>query len=132
MLDGQTAAGVDQRHSVGAGQLDGKAGRHKHSMHGLDGQGLIHPKVLETVAEIISAPYVFPIDIIERIEADPLARENYKALPEGYKRIRVAYIDAARKRPAEFEKRLGSFLSKTRAGKMITGFGGIDKYYGSK
>ena len=98
----------------------------------LDGQGLIHPKVLETVAEIISAPYVFPIDIIERIEADPLARENYKALPEGYKRIRVAYIDAARKRPAEFEKRLGSFLSKTRAGKMITGFGGIDKYYGSK
>ena len=41
MLDGQTAAGVDQRHSVCAGQLDGKAGRHQHPLHGLDGQRLI-------------------------------------------------------------------------------------------
>lgn len=97
----------------------------------LDRQGLIHPKVWESVAEIIRAPYVFPPDIMEKIEADPLTRENFKAFPEGYKRIRVAYIDAARKRPAEFEKRLGSFLAKTRAGKMIPGFGGIDKYYAS-
>lgn len=97
----------------------------------LDGQGLIHPKVRERVAEIISASYVFPTDIIEKIEADPLARENFKAFPEGYKRIRVAYIDAARKRPDEFEKRLDGFLAKTRTGKMILGFGGIDKYYGS-
>ena len=68
---------------------------------------------------------------MEKIEANPLTRENFKAFPGGYKRIRVAYIDAARKRPAEFEKRLGSFLAKTRAGKMIPGFGGIDKYYAS-
>ena len=97
----------------------------------LDRQGLIHPKVRESVAEIIRAPYVFPPDIMEKIEANPLTRENFKAFPGGYKRIRVAYIDAARKRPAEFEKRLGSFLAKTRAGKMIPGFGGIDKYYAS-
>ena len=32
---------------------------------------------------------------------------------------------------ADIEKRLGSFLARTRAGKMIPGFGGIDKYYGS-
>ena len=41
VLDGQTAAGVDQRYSVCAGQLDGKAGRHQHPLHGLDGQRLI-------------------------------------------------------------------------------------------
>ena len=55
--------------------------------------------------------------------------ENYQEFSESYKRIRIAYIDAARKRPKEFEKRLKSFLSKTREKKMIVGFGGIDKYY---
>jgi hypothetical protein len=46
-----------------------------------------------------------------------------------YKRIRVAYIEAARKRPAEFQKRLNSFIEKTRRGKLIMGYGGIEKYY---
>ncbi len=41
----------------------------------------------------------------------------------------LSYIDAARKRPEEFRKRLDIFLAKTRANKLITGFGGIDKYY---
>jgi len=98
----------------------------------LDGQGLIHPKVRESVIELICAPYVFPEDILRAIQADPAAREHYQTFPEGYKRIRVAYIDAARKRPVEFEKRLNNFIAKTRAGKMIPGFGGIDRYYGSK
>jgi len=51
-------------------------------------------------------------------------------LSEPYKRIRVAYIDAARKREGEFKKRLESFIKKTREGKIIVGYGGIDKYYG--
>ncbi|MCL1965101.1 MAG: hypothetical protein FWF69_08590 [Firmicutes bacterium] len=55
--------------------------------------------------------------------------ENHKILSDAYKRIRVAYIDAARKRPDEFKKRLKSFLEKTKKGKLITGYGGIDKYY---
>lgn len=48
---------------------------------------------------------------------------------EPYKRIRVAYIEAARKRPEEFEKRLRNFLEHTRNGKLIKGYGGIEKYY---
>ena len=32
----------------------------------LDKQGLIHPKVRESVAEMIRAPYVFPPDIMEK------------------------------------------------------------------
>lgn len=98
----------------------------------LDGQGLIHPKIRKSVVDLIHAPYVFPVDILNAIQAAPVAWENYQAFPEGYKRIRIAYIDAARKRPAEFEKRLVSFLAKTRSGKMIPGFGGIDKYYEDK
>ena len=45
-----------------------------------------------------------------------------------YKRIRIAYIDAARKRAGEFEKRLANFIKKTKENKQI-GFGGIEKYY---
>ena len=57
------------------------------------------------------------------------AAYTYNAFPDAYRRIRVAYIDAARKRPEEFEKRMKSFLEKTRQNRRIPGFGGIDKYY---
>ncbi|MDE6766935.1 MAG: YdeI/OmpD-associated family protein, partial [Eubacterium sp.] len=55
--------------------------------------------------------------------------KNYEKFPNAYKRIRIAYIDAARKRPLEFKKRLENFISKTRENKLIKGFGGIEKYY---
>lgn len=45
------------------------------------------------------------------------------------KRIRIAYIEAARKRPEEFERRLNNFICKTKENKIIIGFGGIEKYY---
>lgn len=95
----------------------------------LDRQGMIHPKVRPSVLGVIHEEYVFPRDIIDAIKADAEAWKHYLGFSDSYKRIRIAYIDAARKRPEEFEKRLRSFLAKTRAGKMIVGFGGIDKYY---
>jgi hypothetical protein len=57
------------------------------------------------------------------------ASQKKKALSDTYKRIRIAYIEAARKRPEEFEKRSNNFVSKTKGNKKITGFGGIEKYY---
>ena len=96
----------------------------------LERQGLLHPHIRDSVLSLIRTPYIFPTDILDAIKADGVAWENYKKLSEPYKRIRVAYIDAARKRPNEFKKRLESFIKKTRAGKLIVGFGGIDKYYG--
>ena len=95
----------------------------------MDAQGLIHPKIRDSVIELIRAPFVFPEDILAAIRRDPKAWENYVSLPEPYKRIRVAYIDAARKRPAEYEKRLANFIQKTRDNKLISGHGGIEKYY---
>lgn len=95
----------------------------------LNDRGLLHPAVKENVLPLITAPYVFPEDILSRLRADPVAWENYNAFPDAYRRIRVAYIDAARKRPEEFEKRMKSFLEKTRQNRRIPGFGGIDKYY---
>ena len=54
---------------------------------------------------------------------------TFTLFSDSYKRLRVAYIDSARKRPAEFTKRLTNFIQKTRDNKLIPGFGGIDKYY---
>lgn len=96
----------------------------------LDKQNLLMPEIREAILNLIETPYVFPEDIITEIKKDSIAWNNYHNFPDGYKRIRIAYIDAARKRPDEFKKRLESFIRKTCENKMIKGFGGIEKYYG--
>ena len=96
----------------------------------LDSRGLIHPKIRESVRPLLETPFLFPEDILDAIRKDRIAWKHYENFSEPYKRIRIAYIEAARKRPEEFQKRLRSFLEKTRRNKLITGYGGIDKYYG--
>ena len=95
----------------------------------LDRQGLLHPKVRESVEEILRTPFVFPEDVLDAIRQDETAWKHYQAFAEPYKRIRIAYIDAARKRPEEFQKRLDNFIRKTHENKRIVGYGGIEKYY---
>ena len=68
-------------------------------------------------------------DIIARLKEDKTVWNNYQLFSNAYKRIRIAYIEAARKRPEEFEKRLNNFINKTKENKKIRGFGGIEKYY---
>ena len=96
----------------------------------LHAHGLIHPKVEESILPVIRARFVFPPDIIDTLRQDQTVWENYEQFSDPYKRIRVAYIEAARNRPDEFQKRLNSFIDKTRRNKLIMGYGGIDKYYG--
>ena len=90
---------------------------------------MIQPSASDVLLPIIRASYIFPSDILDAIKSDMVVWKNYEKLSEPYKRIRIAYIDAARKRPDEFKKRLASFINKTRNGKLIVGFGGIDKNY---
>jgi len=95
----------------------------------LDSRGMIIPEVRPSVEKFIEEEYVFPKDILKAIKKDKEAWKNYQSFSEPYKRIRIAYIDAARKRPEEFKKRLDNFISKTRENKIISGFGGVEKYY---
>jgi len=90
---------------------------------------LIHHSIEKEVLEIIQREYVFPDDIIKQLKADMAIWANFQSSSEPYKRIRIAYIDSARKRPEEFKKRLNNFMDKTKERKQIKGFGGIDKYY---
>ena len=91
-------------------------------------KNLLHPTMQEIAKRVLKEKFVFPRDIVNVIKADTGAWNNYQKFSSAYKRIRVAYIDAARKRPEEFEKRLANFIKKTKENKQI-GFGGIEKYY---
>ena len=81
------------------------------------------------IEKAVQEEFYFSPDIIDRIKQDEIVWKNYQGFSESYKRIRIGYIEAARKRAEEFEKRLSNFINKTREHKMISGYGGIDKYY---
>jgi uncharacterized protein YdeI (YjbR/CyaY-like superfamily) len=97
-------------------------------LRALVAQGKVLDEVVESLEDILEKEFIFPADIIEAIKADKKAWENYQNFSDVYKRIRVAFIEAARKRPKEFKKRLDNFIKKTRENKQF-GFGGIEKYY---
>jgi len=92
-------------------------------------QKMIHPSMLEKAKEIASEKFIFPGDIMEFVKKDKVVWKNYNQFSDSYKRIRIAYIEAARKRPEEFQKRLSNFIHKTQKGGIIKGHGGIEKYY---
>ncbi|KAA3631957.1 MAG: hypothetical protein DWQ02_15510 [Bacteroidetes bacterium] len=101
----------------------------KERLKWLSEQEMIHPSVLPKVQPIIDEVFVFPPDILDVLKEDETVWSNFSSFPEPYKRIRIAFIDSARKRPEEYLKRLQNFIAKTRGNKLIKGFGGIDKYY---
>ena len=71
---------------------------------------------------------MFPDDILQAIQANEQAWQNFRGFSPAYQRIRVAYIDVGRARPEVYESRLKNFLKVTEKGRQI-GYGGIDKYF---
>lgn len=100
----------------------------KERLTGLLRKNLLHPSMIDTAIRISKEDFIFPADIVDALKSDKVVWEHYGKFSPSYKRIRVAYIEAARKRPEEFRKRLANFIAKTKENKRI-GFGGIEKYY---
>ena len=100
----------------------------KERLRNLVKQGKVVEEVLATVGELTEEQFEIPPDIAESIRANDQAWKNFQELSEPYIRIRIAFIDAARKRPQEFKKRLRHFIEMTEKNKRF-GFGGIEKYY---
>lgn len=90
---------------------------------------MIHPTLQDKIEIVLAEPFIFPGDIIDKLKEDKIVWKNYQQFSDSYKRIRIAYIEGARTRSKEFEKRLNNFISKTKENKTIAGFGGIEKYY---
>ena len=89
---------------------------------------MIHPSLLETTNEVINEEFKFPKDIIDSIREDEIAWKNFQNFSDSYKRLKIAYVNDARKRPEEFNKRLKNLIKKTMENKQF-GFGGIEKYF---
>jgi uncharacterized protein YdeI (YjbR/CyaY-like superfamily) len=58
-------------------------------------------------------------DILQALKQDREVWRNFKQFPKSYQTIRVAWIETARKRPAEFAKRLRYFQKMTKANKRF-------------
>lgn len=85
-------------------------------------------EVADTLKDVLSKKFVIPPDILKAIKANPEAWKNFQKFSAPYKRIRIAFIDGARKRPAEFKKRLRNFIKMAEKNQLF-GFGGIEKHY---
>lgn len=85
-------------------------------------------EVEETLGEVLNEEFVIPPDILKAIKDNKKAHGNFQKFSDSYVRIRIAFIDAARKRPEEFIKRLKHFIEMTEKNKIF-GFGGIEKHY---
>ncbi|MEP0822907.1 MAG: YdeI/OmpD-associated family protein [Ignavibacterium sp.] len=59
-----------------------------------------------------------PRDIVSAIRADPVAWKYFCRFPSSYRRVRIGWIDGARKRPSVFRQRLAYFLRMTRQGRQ--------------
>jgi uncharacterized protein YdeI (YjbR/CyaY-like superfamily) len=93
----------------------------------LIGQGKVSKAALMTLGDISTDGFTIPGDILRALKANRQAWENFQRYSHSYQRIRIAYIDSARKRPGEFEKRLKHFLEMTAKHKQF-GFG-IETYF---
>jgi len=102
----------------------------KERLRALAKQRKLMPEVLASLQEIIPEDDEFqvPEDILAAIKASPRAWRYFQGFSPAYVRIRISFIEGARKRPEEFKKRLRYFIQMTEKGKQI-GFGGIEKHY---
>ena len=91
-------------------------------------QGRVVKEVLATLGNLGEEQPEIPPDILKAIRANRKAWKNFQKFSKPYIRIRIGFIDGARKRPKEFEKRLRYFIEMTGKNKQF-GFGGIEKYY---
>jgi len=89
-------------------------------------QGKVAKDVLATLGTVLKEKFTAPPDILKALKADRQVWENFQAYPKAYQRIRIAFIDGARKRPEEFKKRLKYLIKMTGQDKRF-GFG-IDKF----
>jgi uncharacterized protein YdeI (YjbR/CyaY-like superfamily) len=100
----------------------------KERLRRLIAKGRVDKSVVATLGELKEGRLTVAKDILQAIKANKEAWANYRKLSPTYKRIRIGFIEGARRRPAEFQKRLNYFIRMTAKNKKF-GFGGIEKYY---
>ena len=81
--------------------------------------GQMTPAGLAVLPDLSTDAFAVPADIEAALKAEAPAWENFQQFPESYRRIRVGFIQEARKRPDLFQQRLAYFVKKTAANKRF-------------
>jgi hypothetical protein len=79
-------------------------------------------------SDVLETAFKMSPDVIEAIKSDKDAWGNFQNFSEGYIRIRIGFIEGARNRPTEFQKRLRYFIKMMALNKKF-GYGGVERYY---
>jgi uncharacterized protein YdeI (YjbR/CyaY-like superfamily) len=90
-------------------------------------EGKVIPEVQASLENAGLDDFDYPTDIMAAIRENKQAWENFQRSSGSYQRIRIAYIDGARKRPGEFEKRLKHLIKMSAQNKQF-GYG-IEEFY---
>ena len=99
----------------------------KERLRRLIAQEKVMPEVVAAVGHLLEEEFEFPADIEAALRANEAVWAYFQKYSGAYQRIRVAYIEARRGKPEEFEKRLNHLLRMTEQDKQF-GFG-IEDYY---
>ena len=89
--------------------------------------GKVISSVEAEIGDVRAEDFEIPDDIRAALQENRSAWEFFESTPPPYQRIRAAYVDHARDRPAEFEKRLQNLVDKCARGKRF-GYG-IEDFY---
>jgi hypothetical protein len=86
-----------------------------------------HKTALERIAHVFDQnsdmqrklEWRIPQDILAAIKRGRATWKHFQTFPESYKRIRIGWIDAGRRRPEVFRQRLQHFLKMTAQNKRF-------------
>ena len=107
--------------------LSGYSQTNKERLKRLIEQGKVMPDVLAALSKVDLEEFEYPADIMAALQENEQAWRNFQGYSRSYQRIRIAYIDVARHRTGEYEKRLAHLVRMTEQNKQ---FGhGIEDYY---
>jgi uncharacterized protein YdeI (YjbR/CyaY-like superfamily) len=83
-------------------------------------EGRMTPAGMESLGDALKEEKtVLKDDVVAALKKDKAAWERFNQFPESYKRVRIGWIEGARKRPAEFRKRLDYLIKMTGMNKMF-------------
>jgi uncharacterized protein YdeI (YjbR/CyaY-like superfamily) len=68
---------------------------------------------LAAIGSLKTTRLLVPPDIKEAFEREPMAWARFQRFPAAYRRIRLAFVEGARRRPAEFQRRLRNLVRKS-------------------
>ena len=70
---------------------------------------------LEAIGSLRAKRLAIPPDIKAALRRDAAAWKYFQRFPAPYRRMRIAFVDGARRRPEEFRRRLRNLVRKSAA-----------------